>query len=65
MPDLFDRAPDLKVVFSGGAGVDHVMTLPGLPDVPLVRFVDQQPDDAHERMGGHAVPHAPAPAPHL
>lgn len=38
-PDLFSRAPDLKVVFSGGAGVDHVLTLPGLPDVPLVRFV--------------------------
>lgn len=38
--DLFARAPDLKVVFSGGAGVDHVLKLPGLPDVPLVRFVD-------------------------
>ena len=38
--DLFSRAKDLKVVFSGGAGVDHVMTLPGLPDVPVVRFVD-------------------------
>ena len=40
-PDLFSRAPDLRVVFSGGAGVDHVLTLPGLPDVPLVRFVDR------------------------
>ncbi|WP_373413485.1 2-hydroxyacid dehydrogenase [Ensifer aridi] len=40
-PDLFSRAPNLKVVFSGGAGVDHVLTLPGLPDVPLVRFVDR------------------------
>lgn len=40
-PDLFSRAPDLKVVFSGGAGVDHVLTLPGLPIVPLVRFVDR------------------------
>ena len=39
--DLFARAPDLKVVFSGGAGVDHVLKLPGLPDVPLVRFVDE------------------------
>lgn len=39
--DLFSRAKDLKVVFSGGAGVDHVLTLPGLPDVPLVRFVDE------------------------
>ncbi|PDT80112.1 glyoxylate/hydroxypyruvate reductase A [Sinorhizobium sp. BJ1] len=40
-PDLFSRAPDLKVVFSGGAGVDHVLKLPGLPEVPLVRFVDR------------------------
>jgi glyoxylate/hydroxypyruvate reductase A len=39
--DLFSRARNLKVVFSGGAGVDHVLTLPGLPDVPLVRFVDE------------------------
>jgi glyoxylate/hydroxypyruvate reductase A len=38
--DLFSRAKDLKVLFSGGAGVDHVLTLPGLPDLPLVRFVD-------------------------
>lgn len=40
-PDLFSRAPDLRVVFSGGAGVDHVLTLPGLPEVPLIRFVDR------------------------
>lgn len=38
--DLFQRATGLKVLFSGGAGVDHVLTLPGLPDLPLVRFVD-------------------------
>ncbi len=38
---LFSRAPDLKVVFSGGAGVDHVLKIPGLPDLPLVRFVDR------------------------
>lgn len=39
--DLFARAKDLKVIFSGGAGVDHVMMLPDLPDLPLVRFVDE------------------------
>ncbi len=39
--DLFQRAADLKAVFSGGAGVDHVLQLPGLPDVPLIRFVDR------------------------
>lgn len=38
--DLFRRATDLKVIFSGGAGVDHVLTLPDLPDLPVVRFVD-------------------------
>nr|WP_302795606.1 glyoxylate/hydroxypyruvate reductase A [Shinella daejeonensis] len=39
--DLFSRARNLKAVFSGGAGVDHVLSLPGLPDAPLVRFVDR------------------------
>lgn len=39
--DLFARARDLKVLFSGGAGVDSVLALPGLPDLPLVRFVDR------------------------
>jgi glyoxylate/hydroxypyruvate reductase A len=38
--DLFSRARDLKVLFSGGAGVDSVLSLPGLPYLPLVRFVD-------------------------
>jgi glyoxylate/hydroxypyruvate reductase A len=38
--ELFARASNLAVVFSGGAGVEHVMTLPALPDVPVVRFVD-------------------------
>ena len=38
--DLFDHMPDLEVVFSLGAGVDHVLKLP-IPDhVPIVRFVD-------------------------
>jgi glyoxylate/hydroxypyruvate reductase A len=40
LDDLFLRAKGLRVLFSGGAGVDHVLTLPGLPDLPLVRFVD-------------------------
>ncbi|MBY3599739.1 2-hydroxyacid dehydrogenase [Rhizobium bangladeshense] len=38
--DLFSRAPNLKVIFSGGAGVDHIIGMDGLPDVPIVRFVD-------------------------
>ncbi len=32
--------PNLRVIFSAGAGVDHVLSDPGLPDVPLVRYVD-------------------------
>jgi len=38
--DLFQRAPRLDVLFSGGAGVDSVLSLPGLPEIPIVRFVD-------------------------
>ncbi|WP_105383759.1 2-hydroxyacid dehydrogenase [Neorhizobium alkalisoli] len=40
-PNLFQRAPNLEVLFSGGAGVDHILTLPDLPDIPIVRFVDE------------------------
>jgi len=32
--------PNLEVMFSLGAGVDHVLGRSDLPDVPLVRFVD-------------------------
>lgn len=39
--DLFRRAPDLKVLFSGGAGVDHIMGVEGVPGIPIVRFVDR------------------------
>ncbi|MHB2266616.1 2-hydroxyacid dehydrogenase [Aliihoeflea sp. PC F10.4] len=31
--------PNLKVIFSMGAGVDHILTDPDLPDVPIVRVV--------------------------
>jgi len=39
--DLFRRAPKLEVLFSGGAGVDSILAVPGLPDLPIVRFVDE------------------------
>jgi glyoxylate/hydroxypyruvate reductase A len=39
--DLFQRAPNLEVLFSGGAGVDSILAVPGLPDLPIVRFVDE------------------------
>jgi glyoxylate/hydroxypyruvate reductase A len=40
-PDLFARAPNLQVLFSGGAGVDSILSVPQLPDLPIVRFVDR------------------------
>lgn len=40
-PNLFQRAPKLEVLFSGGAGVDHILSMPSLPDIPIVRFVDE------------------------
>lgn len=39
--DLFLRAANLQVLFSGGAGVDHILTIPDLPPLPIVRFVDE------------------------
>jgi glyoxylate/hydroxypyruvate reductase len=39
--DLFERAPNLQVLFSGGAGVDSILAVPGLPELPIVRFVDE------------------------
>ena len=33
--------PNLKAIFSLGAGVDHLIADPMLPDVPVVRIVDQ------------------------
>ena len=44
-PTLFQKATSLQVLFSGGAGVDHVLTLPGLPNLPIVRFVDRSLTD--------------------
>jgi glyoxylate/hydroxypyruvate reductase A len=38
--EAFADLPNLKAVFSLGAGVDHVVGNPALPDVPVVRVVD-------------------------
>ncbi len=37
---LLASLPNLRAIFSLGAGVDHVLRDESLPDVPLVRFVD-------------------------
>jgi glyoxylate/hydroxypyruvate reductase A len=33
--------PNLKAIFSLGAGVDHILTDPALPDVPVARIVQE------------------------
>ncbi len=38
-PNVLSRLPNLKAIFSIGAGVDHLFNDPGLPDVPIVRVV--------------------------
>lgn len=38
-PGELSKLPNLKIVFSVGAGVDHVFADPDLPDVPIVRVV--------------------------
>ncbi|BCP56180.1 glyoxylate/hydroxypyruvate reductase A [Kaistia sp. 32K] len=40
--EAFADLPNLKAVFSLGAGVDHVVGNEALPDVPIVRVVDPE-----------------------
>jgi glyoxylate/hydroxypyruvate reductase len=47
--------PNLKAIFSLGAGVDHMFSDDLLPDAPIVRFVD---DDLTNRMSEWVVLHA-------
>jgi glyoxylate/hydroxypyruvate reductase len=51
---LFVRLPKLKVIFSLGAGVDHIFADPDLPEVPVVRIVDP---DLTMRMTEYVVLH--------
>lgn len=39
-PNQLSGFSNLKAIFSLGAGVDHILADPGLPDVPVVRVVD-------------------------
>jgi glyoxylate/hydroxypyruvate reductase A len=47
-PGAFAALPNLRAIFSLGAGVDHVLSDPRLPSEPLVRVVDP---DLTGRMG--------------
>jgi glyoxylate/hydroxypyruvate reductase len=53
-PGSLAGLPALEVIFSLGAGVDHLMTDPRLPDVPIVRVVDE---DLTGRMSEYVVLH--------
>jgi glyoxylate/hydroxypyruvate reductase len=44
----------LEAIFSLGAGVDHLISDPALPDVPLIRIVDP---DLTDRMSEYVVLH--------
>jgi glyoxylate/hydroxypyruvate reductase len=48
----FSRLPNLRAIFSIGAGVDHILSDPGLPDVPIVRVVA---DDLTRHMSEYVV----------
>lgn len=52
LQETIDRLPALRVIFSLGAGVDHILCLRRLPDVPLVRIVDP---DLTARMREYVV----------
>lgn len=41
-PDAFIGMTNLKAILSLGAGVDSLLSHPALPDVPVVRFVDEE-----------------------
>jgi glyoxylate/hydroxypyruvate reductase A len=51
---LLGKLPNLRAIFSLGAGVDHLLRYPSLPDVPLVRIVDP---DLTMRMTEYVVLH--------
>ena len=51
---LLKGFPNLKVIFSLGAGVDHIVADPALPAVPVVRIVDP---DLTMRMTEYVVLH--------
>jgi glyoxylate/hydroxypyruvate reductase A len=51
---LLATFPNLRAIFSLGAGVDHLLTDPSLPAVPVVRIVDS---DLTRRMTEYVVLH--------
>lgn len=54
-PGSLSGLPNLEAIFSLGAGVDHLMSYPDLPDVPIVRVAQ---DDLTHRMSEYMVLHS-------
>ena len=54
-PGALADLPNLEVIFSLGAGVDHLFADPQLPEKPIVRVVDP---DLRDRMSEWVVMHA-------
>jgi glyoxylate/hydroxypyruvate reductase len=54
-PGALSDLPNLRAIFSLGAGVDHLFADSGLPDRPIVRVVDP---DLRDRMSEWVVMHA-------
>ncbi len=54
-PGALTDLPNLKAIFSLGAGVDHLFADPALPQAPIVRVVDP---DLRDRMSEWVVMHA-------
>jgi glyoxylate/hydroxypyruvate reductase A len=53
-PGSLSGLPALELIFSLGAGVDHLMQYPDLPDVPILRVTQ---DDLTHRMSEYVVLH--------
>lgn len=53
-PGLLGTMPNLQVIYSLGAGVDHIYEDHALPDVPVVRIIDP---DLSMRMSEYVVLH--------
>jgi glyoxylate/hydroxypyruvate reductase len=53
-PGLLKTLPNLELIVSVGAGVDHLLSDPDLPAVPMVRFVDP---DLSGRMAEYIALH--------
>src|SRR5262249_26890872 len=53
-PGLLKSLPNLRLIVSVGAGVDHLFRDPELPDVPISRYVDP---DLTQRMTQYVALH--------